>query len=229
MTEKELNDKPVVETKALSKSYEIGTLKVEALKDIDLTIKRGEFVILSGPSGCGKSTLLSLLGCLDMPSGGDIFLDGINISSLDKDSIAGLRNAKIGFVFQMYNLLPELNVFQNVQLPLVYADIAKDEREERALKLLKEVNMQHRLTHKPAQLSGGERQRATIARALVNNPTFILADEPTGNLDSNSGNDIMNFFAGLNRKSVTIFLVTHNPDVHKYGNRVINMKDGRFV
>ncbi|MBI4835277.1 MAG: ABC transporter ATP-binding protein [Planctomycetes bacterium] len=224
-----VDDKPVVETKALSKNYDIGTVKVEALKDINLTIKRGEFVILSGPSGCGKSTLLSLIGCLDMPSGGDILLDGINVSSLDKDRIADLRNSKIGFVFQMYNLLPELNVFQNVQLPLVYADIARDEREERALKLLKDVNMQHRLSHKPAQLSGGERQRVTIARALINNPTFILADEPTGNLDSKSGGDIMDFFAELNRKSVTIFLVTHNPDVHRYGNRVINMKDGRFI
>lgn len=227
--EKGSNDKPVVETKALSKNYELGAGSVPALKEINLTIRHGEFIILSGPSGCGKSTLLSLIGCLDTPTGGEILLDGINISRFDKNQIADLRNSKIGFVFQMYNLLPDLNVFQNVQLPLVYADVGRDERATRAEKLLREVNMMHRLYHRPAQLSGGERQRATIARALINNPPLILADEPTGNLDSNSGIDIMNIFTNLNRKSVTIFLVTHNPEIHKYGNRVITMKDGRIA
>jgi putative ABC transport system ATP-binding protein len=223
------NDKLVVETKALSKTYDLGAVRVEALKDINLSIKSGEFVILSGPSGCGKSTLLSLIGCLDSPSGGQILLDGVDISNLDKDRIAGIRNSRIGFVFQMYNLLPELSVFQNVQLPLVYADAARPEREERARELLAEVKLTHRMHHRPNQLSGGERQRAAIARALVNNPALILADEPTGNLDSNSGEDIMRFFAELNRKSVTIFLVTHNPEVHKYGHRVIFMKDGEII
>jgi putative ABC transport system ATP-binding protein len=223
------NDTAVVEAKSLSKTYELTDVKVNALHDINLRINQGEFIILSGPSGCGKSTLLSLIGCLDRPSGGEIFIDGIDVSSFSKDRIADLRNSKIGFVFQMYNLLPELNVFQNVQLPMVYADVPKAEREERTWQLLKDLNLTPRSTHKPAQLSGGEKQRAAIARALVNKPSLILADEPTGNLDSKTGQDIMNLFAELNHKSTTIFLVTHNPDVHKYGNRVVYMKDGKII
>jgi putative ABC transport system ATP-binding protein len=224
-----LNDKPVVETKALGKTYDLASIKVEALQDINLKINQGEFVILSGPSGCGKSTLLSLVGCLDRPSRGEIYIDGLNVEGFDKNRIADLRNSRIGFVFQMFNLLPELDVFQNVQLPLVYANAAKEEREERTSQLLKDLKITARANHKPSQLSGGERQRAAIARALVNKPSLILADEPTGNLDTKTGHDIMEIFSELNRKSVTIFLVTHNPELHKYGNRVINMQDGKLI
>lgn len=223
------NDKPVVETKALSKTYDLLSIKVEALQDINLRINHGEFAILSGPSGCGKSTLLSLVGCLDRPSHGEIYIDGLNVAGFDKNRIADLRNSKIGFVFQMFNLLPELNVFQNVQLPMVYANATKEEREERTRQLLKDLNLTARASHKPAQLSGGERQRAAIARALINKPSLILADEPTGNLDSKTGYDIMKIFSELNSKSVTILLVTHNSELHKYGNRVINMRDGKLI
>ncbi len=195
---------------------------------MDLTIQKGEFVALLGPSGCGKSSLLNLLGCLDRPSSGDLLIDGININSLDDDGLARLRNQKIGFVFQHYHLLPRMSALRNVELPMLYAGIDPPERKRRALLKLQDVNLLHRLDHTPSMLSGGESQRVAIARALVMQPTLVLADEPTGNLDTKTGEEIMQLFEAIHAQGVTIVMVTHSPEMAQRASRILRLRDGRI-
>jgi putative ABC transport system ATP-binding protein len=219
----------LVNVDRLKKTYSQGRIHVEALRGVNLSIRRGDFLVLKGPSGCGKSTLLNLIGLLDRPTNGKIFFEGVDTSILEGDKIAEFRNKKIGFIFQLYNLLPDLDVLENVQLPLIYAGKSSKEGFLRAKMLLREFGLSERLHHKPSQLSGGERQRVAIARALINNPSLILADEPTGDLDSTTGREILELFLQLNQWGVTIFLVTHSPEVASYGKRLIEMRDGLLV
>jgi putative ABC transport system ATP-binding protein len=203
---------------------------VPALNGVSLDIAAGEFVAIMGHSGSGKSTLLNLLGCLDQPDSGQYVLDGQEVAGLGPDDLAGIRNRKIGFVFQNFNLLPRTSALENVELPLYYGPhIRSAERRERARSLLVRLGLGDRLTHHPGQLSGGQQQRVAIARALVNHPPLILADEPTGNLDSKSADDIMALFQDLNREGITLVMVTHEPDIARYARRTINMKDGMIV
>ncbi len=211
------------------KIYPMGEISVQALRGLDLTIKPGEFVAIMGPSGSGKSTLMHLLGCLDLPSNGLVQLDGQDVTKLDEDTLAQIRGKKIGFVFQTFNLIPTLTAQENVELPLFFQGVARRERAERAVELLEKVGLAGRVHHKPAQLSGGERQRVAVARALANDPEIILADEPTGNLDSESGKAILNLLAQLNREGKTIILVTHNPEAAEYAHRIVRIKDGRLL
>jgi len=213
----------------VEKVYESGDIRVPALRGVDLEVERGEFLALTGPSGCGKSTLLSLVGCLDRPTKGKVLLDQRDVTTLSDEELAHLRNRKVGFVFQMFNLLPSMDVSGNVELPLIYAHIPERERKNRVEKILDDLHLSERARHRPTQLSGGERQRVAIARALVVEPLLLLADEPTGNLDSASGKEIMELFRVLNRKGVTIFLVSHDPDVASYAGRVLKMRDGRLM
>lgn len=215
--------------KNVQKVYPMGEVNVPALRGIDLTIQPGEFVAIMGPSGSGKSTLMHLLGCLDLPSDGVVQLDGHDVSKLDEDTLAQIRGKKIGFVFQTFNLIPTLTAVENVELPLFFQSVPRAERRARALELLRKVGLDGRAHHKPAQLSGGERQRVAIARALANDPEIILADEPTGNLDSESGRAILDLLAQLHREGKTIILVTHNPEAAAYAQRILRIKDGRLV
>jgi len=205
----------------------MGDSKVNALSGVNLGIKRGDFVAIVGPSGSGKSTMMNLVGALDLASRGDIFLDEQNIEHLSESDLATIRGKKIGFVFQTFNLIPTLTALENVMLPMMFQNISTGERRERAEKLLLEVSLGHRLTHLPNELSGGERQRVAIARALANNPEVILADEPTGNLDSKTGQEIMEMFLNLNKKGKTIIIVTHDMDKAKYANKIIRLRDGK--
>uniref|UniRef100_A0A7C2E2I4 ABC transporter ATP-binding protein n=1 Tax=Ammonifex degensii TaxID=42838 RepID=A0A7C2E2I4_9THEO len=213
----------------LTKIYGHGPAAVTALNNVSLEIKTGEFVAVMGPSGSGKSTFLNVLGCLERPTAGRYYLDEREVSALDEDELASLRNQQLGFVFQTFNLLPRHDVLQNVELPLIYAGIPGKERRERAAALLARVGLGHRLKHKPPALSGGEQQRVAIARALINNPAVILADEPTGNLDSKTSYEIMALFQELHAEGRTVVMVTHEPDIARYAQRILRFLDGAVV
>ncbi|HNL39279.1 MAG: ABC transporter ATP-binding protein [Saprospiraceae bacterium] len=210
----------------LNKTYIMGAEKVEALKDVSLNINRNEYVALMGPSGSGKSTLMNLLGCLDSPTSGQYYLNDIEVSTMDDGDLAEVRNRQIGFVFQTFNLLPRLSALENVALPLVYAGVPKEERLEKARKVLSSVGLGDRVMHKPNELSGGQRQRVAIARALVNDPAIILADEPTGNLDTKTSYEIMSLFEQIHQNGNTIILVTHEQDIALYAHRIVRLRDG---
>jgi putative ABC transport system ATP-binding protein len=219
----------VIRTENLAKMYQMGAEEVHALRGIDLEIRKGEYVAIMGPSGSGKSTLMNLIGCLDSPSSGRYWLAGRLVSELDDDELAYIRNKEIGFVFQTFNLLPRASALHNVELPLIYNGTPAEERVERAKKALERVDLTPRMNHKPNELSGGQRQRVAIARALVNNPSIVLADEPTGNLDSKTGEEIMALFENLHGQGNTIILVTHEMDIAQHAHRVIFIRDGKIA
>ncbi len=223
------SDKPVVLVKDVCKTYKLDQLEVPVLFDIHFSVDSGEFVSIMGPSGCGKSTLMNLIGCLDRPTSGSIRLDSVDISKLHDTELAKIRNRKIGFVFQTFNLLPRLSSIENVELPLIYSGITSAERDKKAKEALDSVGILSRAAHMPNQLSGGERQRVAIARAIVNSPSVILADEPTGNLDSRSGQEVMKIFDKLNSSGVTIIMVTHDTNIAERGSRLVRLFDGRII
>lgn len=215
----------MIKMEGITKTYKIGKIEVHALRGVDIKIDPGEMVAIMGPSGSGKSTLMNIVGCLDQQSSGIYELDGVNIGNLNDDQLADIRNKKIGFVFQNYNLLARTSAVANVELPLVYSGV--NNRKHRALAALERVGLSDRASHKPNELSGGQQQRVCIARALVNNPSIILADEPTGNLDTHTGHEIMEMFKALNRKEgITIVMVTHEREIAQYAQRIINLRDG---
>lgn len=216
----------IIKTTHISKVYKMGNNIVNALQDISISIEKGEYVAFMGPSGSGKSTLMNIVGCLDSPTSGEYWLNNQLVSDMTENELAVVRNKEIGFVFQTFNLLPRATALDNVALPLIYAGYSKSEREEMAMNALENVNLGERHHHKPNELSGGQRQRVAIARALVNHPSIILADEPTGNLDSKTSHDIMNLFHELHEKGNTIIMVTHEDDIAHYAHRIIRLKDG---
>ena len=217
----------LIETHDLWKSYIMGDEEIHALRGVSVQIDRGEYVAIMGPSGSGKSTLMNLIGCLDTPSQGSYLLNGKQVSQMNDNELARIRNEEIGFVFQTFNLLPRASALHNVELPLVYAGVPAKARQERAKAALEKVELAHRMTHRPSELSGGQRQRVAIARALVNNPSILLADEPTGNLDTRTGLEIMALFARLHESGNTIVLVTHEADVAALAHRAIHLRDGQ--
>ncbi len=219
----------VIVTRNLQREYIMGMERVRALQGVDLVIRRNEFVAIMGPSGSGKSTLMNMIGCLDTPSEGEYWLNGYRVSELDDDALARIRNKEIGFVFQTFNLLPRATALANVELPMVYAGVSSKERQERARTTLEQVGLGDRVHHRPNELSGGQRQRVAIARALVNRPSILLADEPTGNLDSSTSEDIMALFETLYQQGQTIILVTHEPDIAEHAKRQVVLRDGRVA
>jgi putative ABC transport system ATP-binding protein len=218
----------VIELKNIFKTYVMGSEDLTVLKGVDVTIHRNEYVAIMGPSGSGKSTLMNIIGCLDTPTSGDYILRGQNVSEMDDQELAEVRNKEIGFVFQTFNLLARIDALHNVELPLVYSGMGKTERIEKAEAALINVGLEDRMTHKPNELSGGQRQRVAIARALVNNPAIILADEPTGNLDTRTGDEIMTLFETLHGNGNTIILVTHEEDIARHAHRIIKIRDGEI-
>ncbi len=223
------NKKEIIAIRSVSKIYQLGETIVKALDNVSLSIYDNDYISIMGPSGSGKSTLMNIIGCLDVPTKGDYKFNSELISEMNDNQLAKIRNQKIGFVFQTFNLLPKLNAMQNVEVPLIYSSLGKRDRTERAEEALSIVGLQDRMTHKPNELSGGQRQRVAIARALVNKPSIILADEPTGNLDSKSGNDILKFFAKLHNAGNTIIMVTHEESVAKLSKRRIDIFDGKIA
>ena len=219
----------MISVKDLEKTYQMGTERVRALRGVSLTIERGEYVAIMGPSGSGKSTLMNIIGCLDTPSSGGYELNGKQVSQMTDDELAHVRNREIGFVFQTFNLLPRADALHNVELPLIYRGIPGKERKERSMQALDSVGLGDRVHHKPNEMSGGQRQRVAIARALVNNPSIILADEPTGNLDSKTGEEIMEVFDHLNEQGHTIILVTHEEGIAKHSRRTVRLHDGEVA
>ena len=218
----------MIQIQNLIKTYSTGKLEVKALIDVDFIIEKNEFVSIMGPSGSGKSTLMNILGCLDRPTSGKYILDHVDTNLLDDIALAKLRNKKIGFVFQSFNLLPKISSLNNVELPMIYAGMGVNERRQKAESALEKVGLKDRMHHKPNELSGGQKQRVAIARALVNNPSIILADEPTGNLDSRSGEEIMQIFQELNNEGATIVVVTHEPEIAQHTKRIITFRDGKL-
>ena len=218
----------IIKTENLVRHFTVGTQTVEALRGVSLDINKGEFVAIMGPSGSGKSTLMNIIGCLDSPTSGTYFLNNKNVSTLDDDALALIRNHEIGFVFQNFHLLARNTALDNVMLPLKYAGIDKSEQEEIAMEVIKSVDLESRAHHQPSELSGGQQQRVAIARALVNKPSILFADEPTGNLDSKTGDDVMNLFTNLHKQGQTIILITHEIDVANQAERIISIKDGKI-
>jgi len=216
----------IIELRNIAKRYIMGSEIIDALKDINLKVNKNEYLALMGPSGSGKSTLMNLIGCLDSPTTGEYILHGVDVSKMSDGELAEVRNKEIGFVFQTFNLLPRMSALDNVALPLIYAGLGKEERHARAKQVLKDVGLSDRMTHKPNELSGGQRQRVAIARALVNNPAIILADEPTGNLDSKTSLEIMNILEEIHLNGNTVILVTHEPDIAQFAKRVVRLRDG---
>lgn len=223
-----MSPQPLIVLEGITKHYRMGSEIVQALRGIDLTVARNEYVAIMGPSGSGKSTLMNVIGCLDTPTSGRYLLEGADVSSLEDAELAAIRNRKIGFVFQTFNLLPRATALKNVELPLIYAGIPPQERRERAIAALESVGLGDRLRHRPSELSGGQRQRVAIARALVTRPSLILADEPTGNLDSKTGAEIMALFERIWREGNTLIVVTHEDDIARYARRIIRLRDGRI-
>ncbi len=219
----------MIKIKNLKKVYKTGNICVEALKDINLQIGEKEFVSIMGPSGSGKSTLMNILGCLDKPTQGIYELDGESVQDMNDNQLAVVRNKKIGFIFQSFNLIPRISALKNVELPMIYAGASASERKKKAIEALKKVGLEERMNHNPNELSGGQRQRVAIARSLVNNPSVIFADEPTGNLDTKSGNEIMGIFQQLNREGVTIIMVTHELNIAQHTKRMIVCRDGEII
>ncbi|MFM9057074.1 MAG: ABC transporter ATP-binding protein [Bacteroidota bacterium] len=217
---------PVIRVENISRVYKVGSETIHALRSITLDIKKNEYVALMGSSGSGKSTLMNVLGCLDTPSGGRYLLNGIDVSGMSDNQLAEIRNSQIGFVFQTFNLLPRSTALENVALPLIYAGLPKSQRIERAMKALQDVGLADRVTHRPNELSGGQRQRVAIARALVTQPAIILADEPTGNLDSKTSYEIMGLLEEIHKKGNTVVLVTHEEDIARHAHRIVRLKDG---
>ncbi len=218
----------IIELENVAKYYKMGDDLVKALDGIDVKINQGDFVAIVGPSGSGKSTMMNMVGALDLPTKGVVYLDGEDITNFEESHLAQIRGNKIGFVFQTFNLIPTLTAAENIALPMIFQGIAKEEREKRVGKILKDISLVHRKNHFPSELSGGERQRVAIGRALANNPEVILADEPTGNLDSKTGLEIMNLFKELNKKGRTIILVTHDLNLIKYASKVLKIRDGKL-
>jgi putative ABC transport system ATP-binding protein len=219
----------MIDLSNITKTYRMGEVDITVLSQVSLTVQRGELIAIMGPSGSGKSTLMNIIGCLDRPTSGVYHFENREISTLSDDELASVRNVKIGFVFQTFNLLPRFSALKNVEVPLIYSGVPARLRNERAKPLLEQVGLADRMNHKPPELSGGQQQRVAIARALVNNPSLLLADEPTGNLDSRSGAEILNILTDLNKQGVTIMIVTHDKDVAARCKRIINLKDGQIV
>lgn len=221
-----MKSEPVIQLKNIRRSYQMGEETINALDGVSIDIRRNDYVAIMGPSGSGKSTLMNIVGCLDTPSDGDYILNGVNVSDMNDNELAEVRNREIGFVFQTFNLLPRSTALENVALPLIYAGKSRSDRQKTAAKVLENVGLSDRMTHRPNELSGGQRQRVAVARALVNDPSILLADEPTGNLDTRTSYEIMSLFADLHANGQTIILVTHEEDIAEYAHTIIRLRDG---